>query len=280
MDRIIDTHVHVWDPSALDYGWLSGDFDRRVPAGRHPPCAGRRHRHDLRRGGLRRRAARGGVGRGAGLAGAGRHRREGRPVARGRDRRAASTRSRRSTASSACGGTCRTNRSRRSIPPVLLAGLQQVAKRELTFDACVRHHQLPALRRLVARVPELLVVLDHLGKPDASRPPAPEWQESLLALAGLPNVSIKLSGVPPEADPERAIGPQAAPSSKPLSSCSARPAACWAATGRSRRPHPIASSRGRGSTWCSRRSARRRRSGRSWAGGRASEFYGISVVVA
>ena len=28
MDRIIDTHVHVWDPSVLPYGWLSGDFDR------------------------------------------------------------------------------------------------------------------------------------------------------------------------------------------------------------------------------------------------------------
>ena len=93
----------------------------------------------------------------------------------------------------------------------LVAGLLRVAQAELTFDACVRHHQLNALAKLVARVPELLVVLDHLGKPDASQAPAPDWQASLLALAGLPNVSIKLSGVPPEADPGRPVGPQAAP---------------------------------------------------------------------
>jgi L-fuconolactonase len=95
--------------------------------------------------------------------------------------------------------------------PDLVAGLRQVAARELTFDACVRHHQLPALRTLVARVPELLVVLDHLGKPDAARAPSREWQSDLLSLAALPNVSIKLSGVPPEADPRRAIEPQAGP---------------------------------------------------------------------
>lgn len=210
MDRIIDTHVHVWDPSVLDYGWLTGDFDRPyLPADipRRPDTDtamifveagaddGLREAHWVagldwpERAGI---VAKVDLSRGDGIA-------------------------ERIDEIASIDGVVGVRWNLQDDPveafdsPELLAGLRQVARRELTFDACVRHHQLPALRRLVAKVPELLVVLNHLGKPDASHPPAPAWQSSLLSLAALPNVSIKLSGVPPEADPERAVGPQAAP---------------------------------------------------------------------
>ena len=26
--RLIDSHVHIWDPTVLEYSWLSGDLDR------------------------------------------------------------------------------------------------------------------------------------------------------------------------------------------------------------------------------------------------------------
>ncbi|WP_308797788.1 amidohydrolase family protein [Agromyces silvae] len=88
--------------------------------------------------------------------------------------------------------------------PALHAGLRAVAGRGWTFDACVRWRQLPALADLAARHPALAIVLDHLGKPPLRSGPNSdaftEWRLHLQRLAALPNVSVKLSGLPAEAD--------------------------------------------------------------------------------
>lgn len=99
--------------------------------------------------------------------------------------------------------------------PELLRGLRALAERRLPFDACIRHHQLPALLRLAREVPELTVVLDHLGKPpvtagfdsDAAR----AWVANLAALADAPNTFVKLSGLAPEADPASPLAEQVVP---------------------------------------------------------------------
>src|SRR5450756_2330688 len=52
-----------------------------------------------------------------------------------------------------------------TVFPEFTAGLQAAAARGLAFDACIRHKQLPALTALVDATPDLIVVLDHLGKP-------------------------------------------------------------------------------------------------------------------
>lgn len=88
--------------------------------------------------------------------------------------------------------------------PAFIAGARGVAAREWAFDACVRSSQLPDIIALAAAVPELRIVLDHVGKPavgTASAPLAPsaEWISDLLALAQHPNVLCKLSGLPGEA---------------------------------------------------------------------------------
>lgn len=82
-------------------------------------------------------------------------------------------------------------------------GAREVARRGWTFDVCVRAHQLSDVAALAASVPELPIVLDHVGKPflgTASSPAAPDadWVSSLRALASHEQVFCKLSGLPAE----------------------------------------------------------------------------------
>lgn len=87
--------------------------------------------------------------------------------------------------------------------PSAAAGLRELARRGLTFDACVRHEQLPALLDLLRPVEGLRVVLDHLGKPpvdggiDGAQGRA--WAGCVDRLAELPGIHVKLSGLAAEA---------------------------------------------------------------------------------
>jgi L-fuconolactonase len=87
-------------------------------------------------------------------------------------------------------------------------GARAVASAGLVFDACVRWQQLPDVVDLADAVPELTIVLDHLGKPEVGTAQAPDpadgtpWAESLRDLALRPNVVCKLSGLPAEAQGE------------------------------------------------------------------------------
>lgn len=82
-------------------------------------------------------------------------------------------------------------------------GAREAARRGWTFDACVRAHQLADVAALAASVPDLPIVLDHAGKPavgSAAVPAAPDaaWLRDLDALAQHPQVFCKLSGLPAE----------------------------------------------------------------------------------
>ncbi|QIG39419.1 amidohydrolase family protein [Microbacterium sp. 4R-513] len=83
------------------------------------------------------------------------------------------------------------------------AGLDAVARRGWTFDACVRWHQLGALANLASRHEDLPIVVDHLGKPPLAGGPEEfeAWRTALAAVAALPNTTVKLSGLPAEAAP-------------------------------------------------------------------------------
>lgn len=89
--------------------------------------------------------------------------------------------------------------------PSVAAGLDAVGTAGLTFDACVRAHQLPALVRLRQRAPEVAMVLDHLGKPDIDDTwggqATTQWLHGLTELAREPNTLVKLSGQVSTADP-------------------------------------------------------------------------------
>ncbi|MFJ4267386.1 amidohydrolase family protein [Paenarthrobacter nicotinovorans] len=81
--------------------------------------------------------------------------------------------------------------------PAVRESLVLVARRGLTFDvpdAFPRH--LGATVRLARELPELIVVLDHLGKPPLADPPLMDsWRKDFLALGREPNTVAKLSGL-------------------------------------------------------------------------------------
>lgn len=95
-----------------------------------------------------------------------------------------------------------------SATPGFRAGARAVAASGLTFDACVRWSQLSDVIELADAVPDLTIVLDHLGKPpvgsaDAAAPAdGTPWATELRRLARRHNVVCKLSGLPAESEGE------------------------------------------------------------------------------
>jgi L-fuconolactonase len=78
-------------------------------------------------------------------------------------------------------------------------GVQSLARFNFSMDLCVREWQLREVTTLVSACPEVAFVLDHLGKPTISNDAFPRWAADMTALAQLPNVTCKLSGLATEA---------------------------------------------------------------------------------
>jgi L-fuconolactonase len=85
--------------------------------------------------------------------------------------------------------------------PALDPAVQAMIDHRLSFDALVLQRQLPSLREFARRHPELPIVIDHAAKPAIARGSLAEWQREIEALARLPNVHCKLSGLLTEAGP-------------------------------------------------------------------------------
>jgi L-fuconolactonase len=81
----------------------------------------------------------------------------------------------------------------------LAEGVRLLADHGLSFDLCVRHHQLRAVSALVAACPEVTFVLDHLGKPPVGAGRFDRWRDDLESLAAHGHVRCKLSGLATEA---------------------------------------------------------------------------------
>ena len=84
--------------------------------------------------------------------------------------------------------------------PAVLAGLREVAQRDLCNDILVLPHQLDAVVAVTREVPESRFVLDHLAKPPIATSTRQPWARELSALAKNGNVSAKISGLVTEAD--------------------------------------------------------------------------------
>lgn len=79
--------------------------------------------------------------------------------------------------------------------PALVEGTRLLADRGLTSDLCVTMEQLPAVTELVRACPQTTFVLDHLAKPAIGDRLSDTWAADIRELASCANVSCKLSGL-------------------------------------------------------------------------------------
>lgn len=82
-----------------------------------------------------------------------------------------------------------------SQTPLFAENVRRLASHHLTFDLCVRADQLGIGRALVAKCPDVQFVLDHCGVPDIAGAGLDPWRAGITAIAKLPNIAAKVSGI-------------------------------------------------------------------------------------
>ena len=87
------------------------------------------------------------------------------------------------------------------LDPRLEPAIAAMIEHDLRFDALVRPQHLPHLQKFAERHPALSIVIDHGAKPDIARGMRDPWRAQIAALAALPRVFCKLSGLATEAAP-------------------------------------------------------------------------------
>lgn len=90
--------------------------------------------------------------------------------------------------------------------PACDAAAEAMQRHGLVFDALVLPRHLRALRRFARRHPGLTVVIDHGAKPLIATGDIEPWHTHMAALAALPQVHCKVSGLLTEAGERRDFG--------------------------------------------------------------------------
>lgn len=204
--RVLDSHLHLWDPSLFDYRWLKGSLQGRFAVEEtrvavaeldidfifmQSECAPEQFLEEVTWvTGLADRLGVRGIVAGARL-----------------DR--GEQTSRHLTALAENPRVVGVRHLLQGAPDELAGtrafrkGIAEVADHGWTFDAGVRTHQIPAVTGLAEAFPDLKIVLDHLGKPDmgatGAGAPSADWLRGIAALAANPRAHVKLSGLPANA---------------------------------------------------------------------------------
>lgn len=89
--------------------------------------------------------------------------------------------------------------------PALAPAFAALQRLGLVFDALVKPQHLAPLLTLAQCHPGLPIVIDHGAKPMISLGLLDPWRKEMSALAALPNLSCKLSGLATEAGPEWSV---------------------------------------------------------------------------
>ena len=90
-----------------------------------------------------------------------------------------------------------------AVAPAFVHGVREVGRRGLVFDLCTTEDQLGETIGLVAQCPDMQFVLDHCGKPNIRDGPLDGWAKDIAHLAAFETVACKLSGLLTEAAPHQ-----------------------------------------------------------------------------
>lgn len=88
------------------------------------------------------------------------------------------------------------------LRPDFLEGVRTLRDFDLSFDICIDHRHMGNILKFIERIPDVPMILDHIGKPairDGRREP---WATQIRELARFPNLVCKMSGVATEAKPD------------------------------------------------------------------------------
>ena len=87
------------------------------------------------------------------------------------------------------------------IAPDFVEGVRRAGRHGLSFDICIRHWAMGYAIELAKKCPDVTFVLDHIGKPDIRNSLREPWWGQISEMARLPNITCKISGAIGEADP-------------------------------------------------------------------------------
>lgn len=88
------------------------------------------------------------------------------------------------------------------LRPDFVRGVQLLEAFDLHFEICIFHNQMANTIKMVRQCPNVRFILDHIGKPDIKSRLLGPWKTEVSALAEMPNVWCKMSGLATEADVE------------------------------------------------------------------------------
>jgi L-fuconolactonase len=81
-----------------------------------------------------------------------------------------------------------------------IAGVNLLEKFGYHFEINVNHTQMDIVREFVRRIPHVPMILDHCGKPGIAEGAIAQYRDDVRELSRHPNLWIKLSDLPVEAD--------------------------------------------------------------------------------
>jgi L-fuconolactonase len=89
-----------------------------------------------------------------------------------------------------------------TLSPDFIDGVNLLHKFGWHFEINVNFTQMDIIREFVQHIPDVRMILDHCGKPGIKEGAIDQYRADIGDLAQHPNVWIKLSDLPPYADPE------------------------------------------------------------------------------
>ncbi len=196
--RVVDAHVHLWDPSRLRYTWLDGtELDRLIDASTLLAASGPVTDFVVVQGDCADTQGLAEVewlieqsGQLPGMRGIVAFA----PLERGAEARDDLDALRGIPSVVGVRRLIQDEKPGFAVADRFLDGVAALADLELTFDIGVRSSQLDEAIELVRRTPDVQFVLDHVGKPRIGADPS-QWRQQIAELASLHNVVCKLSGL-------------------------------------------------------------------------------------